>query len=67
MVEIRIILSETEYEAALKAKGKQRWRDILLRAVDLKSENRRNRGRPRERKVADERFEKLRKDCHKLQ
>ena len=67
MVEIRIILSETEYEAALKVKGEQRWRDILLKAVDLKSEKRRNRGRPRKCRVAAELFEKLRKDSHELQ
>ncbi len=33
MVEIRIIFSETEYAEALKAKGTQRWRDILLQAM----------------------------------
>ena len=47
MVEIRIILSETEYERALKAKGSQRWRDILLEAIGLEVEKRRSRGRPR--------------------
>ena len=47
MVEIRIILSETEYVRALKAKGSQNWRDILLKAIDLEAEKRRGRGRPR--------------------
>jgi hypothetical protein len=47
MVEIRIILSETEYTEALKAKGTQRWRDILLQAIDMESEKRRQPGRPR--------------------
>ena len=47
MVEIRIILSETEYMEALKAKGTQRWRDILLQAIDMESEKRRQPGRPR--------------------
>jgi len=46
MVEIRIILSETEYVRALKAKGSQLWRDLLLKAIDLEAEKRRGRGRP---------------------
>jgi len=46
MVEIRIILSEAEYAEALKAKGTQHWRDILLKAINLESEKRRGRGRP---------------------
>jgi len=48
MVEIRIILSETEYERALKVKGPLRWRDILLKALGLDAEKRRCRGRPRQ-------------------
>jgi hypothetical protein len=47
LVEIRIILSETEYEKALQVKGALRWRDVLLNALGLKSENRRRRGRPK--------------------
>jgi hypothetical protein len=46
MVEIRIILSETEYEAALKAKRNLHWRDVLLNAIGLEAETRRGKGRP---------------------
>jgi len=52
MVEIRIILSETEYERALKAKG-SRWRDILLEAIGLEVEKRRSRGRPKINKIGE--------------
>jgi hypothetical protein len=48
MVEIRIILSETEYKQALKAKGPLRWRDVLLKAIGLEAEKRRYPGRPRQ-------------------
>jgi hypothetical protein len=48
MVEIRIILSETEYEQALKVKGPLRWRDVLLKAIGLEAETRRRKGRPRQ-------------------
>jgi hypothetical protein len=47
MVEIRIILSETEYERALKIKGPLRWRDVLLKAIGLEADKRRCPGRPR--------------------
>ena len=40
-------LSETEYEQALKVKGPLRWRDVLLQAIDMQSEKRRQPGRPR--------------------
>ena len=47
MVEIRIILSETEYERALEVKGSLVWRDVLLKALGLEAERRRCRGRPK--------------------
>ena len=50
MVEIRIILSETEYERALAAKDSQRWKDLLLRAIGLEAEKSRSRGRPKTQK-----------------
>ena len=47
MPEIRIVLTEDEYQDALQGKGLRVWREILLGSLGLEPEKRRPRHRPR--------------------